>query len=61
MVQMGRVSWFCKCWTGLAVRKLIEFITFFEGEGKNRNHKCNPMQSYPVPQITTKGAQPLGF
>lgn len=35
-----------QCWTCLAVRKLIEFITFFKGEGKNRNHECNPTQHH---------------
>lgn len=33
-------------WTCWAVRKLIEFITFFKGEGKNRNHECNPTQHH---------------
>lgn len=36
-VGMGRVRyWFCRA--GL-VRNLMEFVTFFKDEGKNRNHE----------------------
>lgn len=49
-LEQGMCGWggslILQCWTWLLVRKLIEFITFFKDEGKNRNHEWNPTQHH---------------